>query len=70
MSHGSLYLEFEHAQPIGRARVQRRWARLYPGLQPDRWYKVLSVGRNEHGFFLADDRQPRYVARSHFEAET
>ena len=52
MSNGSMFTDFADARPVARARVQRRWARLYPGLQPDRWYDVLSVGRQAAFFTL------------------
>ncbi len=68
MSNGSLFLEFDKATAVGRARLRPSWARLYPALERGRWYKVLDVGQTEFGVFI-DAGQPRYVSRSHFQIE-
>jgi len=45
MPHGSLYLELEDAQPIGRARLLNLYSHTYPGLEMGRWYPVRPVWR-------------------------
>jgi len=68
MSHGSLYHEFDNAKAVARARVWPSWARIYPALRPDRWYRVWDVGQDAHGVFI-DAGQPRYVSRDHVQIE-
>ncbi len=68
MSNGSLYQEFANAKAVARARLWPSWARLYPSLRPDRWYRVWDVGQTEFGVFL-DAGRPRYVSRDHVQIE-
>ncbi len=68
MSDSSLYLEFANASAVARARLWPSWARLYPALRPDRWYRVWDVGQDAHGVFL-DAGRPRHITRAHFQIE-
>ena len=34
-----------------------RWAKHYPALRPDRWYRVWDMGQDTHGVFLDAGRQ-------------
>jgi len=68
MPDSSLYLEFDNPTAVARARLWPSWARLYPALRPDRWYRVWDVGQDAHGVFLGAGR-PLYVTRSHFQIE-
>ena len=49
----SLLSKFDKAKVVGRARVRSQAARIYPGLDPTRWYGVLKPGQDEWGCFLA-----------------
>jgi len=78
MPESSLYLEFADAKAVACARLWPPWASHYPGLRPDRWYRVWDVGQDAHGVFLdvgavvsnaGGVGRPRYVARSHFQIE-
>ncbi len=64
----SIYQEFENAKAVARARLWPSWARLYPALQPRRWYRVWDIGQDAHGVFL-DIGRPRYVSRDHVPIE-
>ncbi len=68
MSNGSLFLEFDNATAVARARVWPSWARIYPALERGRWYRVFSTGQDQHGVFI-DAGRPCYVSRLHFQIE-
>ncbi len=68
MPNGSLHLEFANATAVARARLWPSWARIYPGLQRGRWYRVWDVGQDAHGMFL-DIGRPRYFSRDHVQIE-
>ena len=67
MPDTSLYLEFANATAVARARLWPSWARLYPALERDRWYRVWDVGQDEHGAYLDVDGGLRLVSRHHIQ---
>ncbi|MEE8477418.1 MAG: hypothetical protein V3S19_03565 [Gemmatimonadales bacterium] len=68
MPDGSLFLEFANATAVAWGRLWPSWARLYPALRRDRWYRVWYVGQDAYGVFL-DIGRPRYVSRDHVQIE-
>ncbi len=68
MPYSSLYLEFDNPTAVARARLWPSWARLYPSLHPDRWYRVWGVGQDAGGMFL-DAGRPLHAFRDHLQIE-
>ncbi len=64
MPDSSLYVEFANTTAVARARLWPSWASLYPGLRPNRWYRVWDVRQDAHGVFI-DAGRPMYVSRDH-----
>ena len=69
MTQGSMFLEFDNVQPIGRARVHNQYARCYPGVRRNQWYPVIRYGER-FGLFIDLDGHPRYVVTEHFEVQS
>ena len=49
MPDSPLYPEFANAKAVARARLWPSWARLYPTLRPDRWYRVWYIRQTASG---------------------